>query len=86
MSEIDFSNYLNNQKTNATTSPVVGLVSQTKKTAFYLAVIFVSFFSTILLFRAALFTSNLSVEETLPPGVPLEAPSLDKLPALKLGK
>jgi|GEM_PF-5060685 len=80
MPGIDLSNYP--QKNKKTALPVTaGDESGRKKKFIYLVVIVLCLVGIIFLFKDMLFAKKLTVEETLPPGVPLEAPPLDQLPS-----
>ena len=60
-------------------------VFASKKKLIYLAIIVVALAGTLILVKSFLSINGSpatlqSIEKTLPPGVPLEAPSLDKMP------
>lgn len=79
---IDFSDYSNNKKNIF--QPVASDKKHTsvKRKIIYLAIILICLFDVLLMCGKLLPASSQSVEETLPPGVPLEAPDLEELQSI----
>lgn len=79
MSEIDFSDYFNRKTTNAISPEKVQQKEKGGRNGLYVAIIITGFIVTVVLLSFLFVPDNRSVEETLPPGVPLEAPGLEAL-------
>lgn len=82
MSQNDFSDYFSDPTNKNAIRPVYQTkMPGDKRTKIYLAVIVLCFIGFILLFfKSGIFKNTRPASETLPPGVPFEAPPLDQLP------